>query len=324
VTRHRRSRPAVAALGLTVALLLGGCTGTTAPTGEGTGTGTATHTAERASGSYGESITGAGPGSFTFDSPALPGGDPVKVWYVAPEGGASSADILIVMHGTGRNGEEYRDDWTPLVRNRNVLVIVPEFSEDTYPGISYNMGNMVDENEKPQPEEEWSFRVVEDLFDHVVADVHSDATDYALFGHSAGAQFVHRFVEFAGSHRVRMAVAANAGWYTTMDDSVDFPYGLADSPSDEKDMGHALKTNFVLLLGADDIDAENDSLRRDAESDAQGTNRLERGLHFFLTSREMAAQRSLDFAWRMIVMPGVAHSHGDMAKVAAQLIEDGR
>jgi hypothetical protein len=90
-------------------------------------------------------------------------------------------------------------------------------------------------------------------------------------------------------------------------------------------MGPALATPLVLLLGADDIDPENDSLRRDAESDAQGINRLQRGINYFLTSREMAADRSLPFDWRMVVMPGIAHEHTDMAEVAAQIIfDDGR
>jgi poly(3-hydroxybutyrate) depolymerase len=308
---------ALAGLALAGALLVGGCTGGQAPPDAGT-------TAE-AAGSYGRSVSEAGTGTFSFDSSAVLSGNPLKVRYIAPEGGASTADILIVMHGMGRNADEYQDDWTPLVRDRNVLVLVPEFSEDDYPGASYNMGNMLDENEKPLPGEQWTFQVIEDLFDHVVEDVHSDATDYALFGHSAGAQFVHRFVEFGESHRLRIAVAANAGWYTTMDDSQVFPYGLADSPSSEEDMGPALATPLVLLLGADDIDPENDSLRRDAESDAQGINRLQRGINYFLTSREMAADRSLPFDWRMVVMPGIAHEHTDMAEVAAQIIfDDGR
>jgi hypothetical protein len=312
----------LAGLGLVGALLAGGCTAGKAPPDAGA---SGDAPAAEASGSYGRSISGAGTGTFSFDSSEVLDGNSIKVRYIAPEGGASTADILIVMHGTGRDAAEYRDDWTPLVRDRNVLVLVPEFSDDDYPGVSYNTGNMLDEDEKPLPEEQWTFQVIEDLFDHVVDDVDSEATSYAMFGHSAGAQFVHRFVEFGGSDRVRIAVAANAGWYTTMDDAQDFPYGLADSPSSEKDMGPALATPLVILLGADDIDAENDSLRRDAASDLQGINRLERGLNYFLTSREMAADRSLPFDWRLVVVPGIAHEHTDMAQVAAQIIfDDGR
>ena len=47
---------------------------------------------------------------------------------------------------------------------------------------------------------------------------------YALYGHSAGGQFVHRYVAFADAPRMESAVAANSGWYTMPDDGA-FPYG---------------------------------------------------------------------------------------------------
>ena len=33
-----------------------------------------------------------------------------------------------------RNAEEYRDQWGDAAKELNLLVIVPEFSEDTFPG----------------------------------------------------------------------------------------------------------------------------------------------------------------------------------------------
>ena len=53
-----------------------------------------------------------------------------------------------------------------------------------------------------------------------------------MFGHSAGAQFVHRFVMFAPGPNLRTAISANAGWYTTLEENVAFPYGLKDAPVD--------------------------------------------------------------------------------------------
>ena len=92
---------------------------------------------------------------------------------------------------------------------------------------------------------------------------------------------MHRFIEFMPTHRARLAVAANAGWYTMPDDTVAFPYGLEGSPRKEWELGHALASNLVILLGSDDVDDQDDSLRRDSGSDAQGMNRLDRGLSFY-------------------------------------------
>jgi poly(3-hydroxybutyrate) depolymerase len=273
----------------------------------------------------GARVIGPGQGVFTFDDYAPLPDRPVRVWYDAPADPAT-AQILVVMHGMGRDAENYRADWHEQVAAHNVLVLAPEFSEEFYPDAeSYNLGNMVDEDGDPLPAEQWSFHVVEALFDYVVRELGSPARDYALFGHSAGAQFVHRFVEFMPTHRARVAVAANAGWYTTLDDSVEFPYGLAGAPSARNVPERAFGSNLVILLGADDTDTDSDSLRQDDGADAQGTHRLARGLHFYRSSREVAERESLEFRWRLMVVPGIAHSHEDVAPVAAPLLlERGR
>ena len=49
------------------------------------------------------------------------------------------------------------------------------------------------------------------------------SADYYLFGHSAGAQFVHRLLLMVPDGRYAALVAANAGWYTVPDKSIDYP-----------------------------------------------------------------------------------------------------
>lgn len=262
-------------------------------------------------------ITEGTEGDFVFEGPTAQ--QPVKVWYSAPED-LATADVLFVMPGTNRNGEEYRGDWIPLIEGRNTLVLVPEFAEDDFPGTSYNLGNMVDQDDDVRPQEEWAFTIIEDLFDHVVQTTGSQATDYAMFGHSAGGQFVHRFIEFMPHARVRTAVAANAGWYTTMDEDENFPYGLDGAPTELDDMDDAFARDLVILVGADDIDPGDDSLQRDDRTDEQGTNRLERGLNFYLQARKAAEDGSARFGWRLMVVPGIAHEHEKMAQAAAPIL----
>jgi hypothetical protein len=197
---------------------------------------------------------------------------------------------------------------------------VPEFPADEFSDAAYNLGNMVDDGGEEQPEGEWTFAVVEALFEHVRKTVGSQAEDYVMFGHSAGAQFVHRFVEFGSPAHLRRAVAANAGWYTLPDDSVDFPYGLDGVSFDEEDMEAAFGTDLVVMLGADDIDPDAQSLRRTDEADDQGDHRLERGLNFYLTARQSARDQGLAFKWRLQVVPGVGHSYVHMARAAAPLL----
>ncbi|RNE66451.1 hypothetical protein [Cryobacterium tepidiphilum] len=266
-----------------------------------------------------KSITRTGNGDFTFEGAGKLAGRPLHVWYNAPAD-LANARILIVMTGTQRDGEDYRADWVPLLKNRNTLLLVPEFSEDDYPGVSsYNLGSIIDEDGHLQPQAEWSFNMIESLFASVVAETHSSATGYELFGHSAGAQFVHRFMEFMPETKATIAVAANAGWYTVLDESVRFPYGMKGAPVRADDMKEAFKRQLVILLGADDIDPHDSSLQRDRHTDQQGTDRLARGLNFYRTAREYAGE-SATFNWRLIVVPGIAHSHGDMARAALPIL----
>jgi len=268
-------------------------------------------------------IEGAGLGSFMFSDSEVIRDNPVRVWYIAPQTDLATAQILFVMPGAERDAECYRSDWEPLVKERNVLVLVPEFPEDVYPVTSYNLGNLVDSDGSARPQEEWTFAVIEALFDQVRRDVQSEAEHYNMFGHSAGAQFVHRFVEFMHPHRLGAAVAANAGWYTVPDGSDDFPYGLDGSQLSVEDLGPAFASELIILLGADDIDAEDDLLRHDEQSDAQGLNRLERGLNFYLAARDTAAAESMPFQWELRVVSGIDHDHTQMAKAAAEFLIDG-
>ena len=47
------------------------------------------------------------------------------------------------MHGRKRNAEEYRDQWIEAAKDLNLLVIVPEFSEQNFPEVwGFNYGNL--------------------------------------------------------------------------------------------------------------------------------------------------------------------------------------
>ena len=270
-----------------------------------------------------ESISPGTSGSFEFTGYEPLESRPVTVWYDAPEGDLTSVDVLIVMHGQGRNGEDYLDDWTPHARRNGALLIVPEFSEEFYPGSdSYNVGNLVTDSGDEVPESRWTFSIIEPLFDYVQTDTGNRSDGYFLFGHSAGAQFVHRFMLFKPENRVKRAVSANAGWYTATESDVEFPYGLRGSPSTDAGLRRALAAPLTILLGEDDVDTDADNLRSTPESDRQGENRLARGHFFFEAGRDAAGALGASFAWRLETVPGAEHSDAEMAPTAARLLFD--
>jgi hypothetical protein len=268
-----------------------------------------------------ESISPGSSGSFEFSGYEPLEDRPITVWYDAPDGDLTTVDVLIVMHGQGRNGEEYRDDWKPHARRHRALLIVPEFSEEHYPGSDgYNLGSVVDDDGDRNPESRWAFSIIEPLFDYVQADTGNRADGYRLFGHSAGAQFVHRFLLFKPDNRVKRAVSANAGWYTTTEANIDFPYGLRGSPSTDEGLKRALAAPLTILLGEEDVETDADNLRKTPETNRQGENRLARGQFFYAAGQRAARALGTTFAWTLETVPGAEHSDEEMAPAAARLL----
>ena len=52
-------------------------------------------------------------------------------------------------------------------------------------------------------------------------------TFYNAWGHSGGAQFLHRFALFVPNSKLGVGVCSNAGWYTVPETGVDYPYGIS-------------------------------------------------------------------------------------------------
>lgn len=257
-------------------------------------------------------------GNFPFSS----GGHNLRVWYYRPAA-ATAADppVLFVIHGVGRNAEEYLNDWVELAVQKNFLLVVPEFSKAEFPGEeAFNSGNLFDAAGRPLPRPQWSFSMIEPMFDAVRERLGSRRSDYLLYGHSAGAQFVQRFLYFVPEARVTRAVAANAGWYMLPELATAFPYGLKGTPADATALRTAFARPMVVLLGEADTDAAHPALRHTPESDAQGLFRFARGQYYFAHARTAAATLQTPFHWTLATAPGIAHSNKGMAPFAARLL----
>ena len=254
-------------------------------------------------------------GNFPFSS----GGHALTVWYYRPATATADAPVLFVIHGVGRNAEEYLNDWIEFAARKNFLLVVPEFSKTEFPGEeAFNSGNLFDAAGRPRPREQWSFSMIEPLFDALPGQLGVSRRDYLIYGHSAGAQFVQRFLYFVPEARATCAVAANAGWYMLPEFTTDFPYGLRGTPADEAALRVALARRLVVLLGESDTDPNHPSLRRTPEADAQGLYRFARGRYFFARARAAADVLHAPFNWTLVTVPGIEHSNRGMAASAAR------
>lgn len=264
-----------------------------------------------------------GAGSHAFTDPRPGPRREVTVFTYRPASFTAQSPILIVMHGRNRNGADYRDQWSAEAERRGVLVAVPQFSEAQYAHPhDYNYGAMTRPDGAVRPREEWLFPVVDAIFEDVRRRAGSKRERYFLFGHSAGAQVVHRLATFAWSPLIERAITANAGSYTLPLADESFPFGLGGTALGDEALRALFSRPLLVLLGDRDNDPEHYQLPREPGAMRQGPHRLARGLHYVETARREAQRLGVALAWQVATAPGVAHSVGDMAPFAARHLFD--
>ena len=226
--------------------------------------------------------------------------------------------MVFVLHGVQRNASEYRDYWVSLADHYNILIIAPEFSQKNWPkAAGYNLGDVAETPDR----ERWAFAAIEHLFD----EMRDGQSSYVLFGHSAGAQFAHRFVIFMPESRASVVVAANPGWYMMPEWRKEkavapFPYSMVGAPVGEAELRRALSRRFVLMLGEKDVDPEDANLNKTEGAMKQGENRVERGENFFKAATAAAQALGTDMAWELVEVPDTVHDGEHMSTAAADLL----
>lgn len=274
---------------------------------------------------FGQSLNPNSTGSFIFTPQAPINRPPVKVFYHIPNGDITAMPILMSFHGASRDGDNYRDFWVDMANNDEFIVLAPEFSTANYPSLGdhYLMANIFIDGDNPSPEtfndqNEWTFSTLDPLFEYVKVAISGTQEKYSAWGHSGGAQFLHRFVTYLPNSKLDIAVCSNAGWYTVPETGVSFPYGILNGQLPHENLVTAFSRKLIVHLGQNDNDP-NSGLRRNAVVDAQqGIHRLERGQYYFNTSESTAQNMTVPFNWEKHELPNVGHEAQLMANDALQ------
>ncbi len=263
---------------------------------------------------------GTGHGIVTYTGYTPLKNKPIDIHFYIPEGDIKKMPIVFILPGTTRNANDYLAAWMKHFDDRKVIALALEFPSAYYSTSEYIEGNMF-KNNKALPEEQWSYSVIETIFDYVKEETGNQSTLYSMFGHSAGAQFVHRFVTFKQNTRLDKAIAANSGWYTVPDTQIEYPYGLKNSGfSDKPTLTHLFSSNLIVALGDKDTDPNDSSLRHTPEADAQGLYRYARGEHYYTQSQQTCQANSMIFNWKKVIVKGVAHDFEAMMAETADYL----
>ena len=252
------------------------------------------------------------------------GGAPIPVWLLKPASAGADAPVMFVMHGVGRDADRYVAEWVEMATKEGLIIIVPEFTRQGFPGNrAYNFGDVFAEDGTLRPRDRWSYSAIDAIFDRVVAREKLAATSYVLFGHSAGAQFVHRFVLLGLGAKMSRAISANSGSYTWPIGPNRWPFGVNGLPAGLWQPETALGMPMLVMQGTADNDPDYPSLPRQPEAMAQGPHRLARGLAFFAAAQDAAKQAGVRFGWSCALVPDVGHDNGGMAPYAIRLLRAG-
>ena len=253
---------------------------------------------------------GIGSGTFIFSFNDID----VEVFYHVPASYTASSKVVFALHGGSRDAEGVRNNMIQKSIEYNFVLIAPKFSSQNFSlGDGYNLGNVYEDGDNPSTstlndEEEWSFSIIEPLFDSVVSSLSLIEEKYNLFGFSAGAQFVHRFIQFKPNARFNKVVAGAAGWYTVPENNIPFPYGLDNSILTNTNLSNLLSKDLYIQVGALDNDPNSVGLRHNEYADAQGLNRVTRAVHFFESGQNIAESSNDNLNWSLHIIQGAGHN----------------
>ena len=253
---------------------------------------------------------------FTFTSWNKPDLD---VFYHLPKTIDNDTKVLFVVHGNTRNADDYLNSWIRLTKDKNIAIFAPHFKRSSF--ISFNTLQMSTSNGKIRTDTDlYLHNSIDTLFKYIKAKFKLNDKLYDIYGHSAGAQFVHRYLLMSDNPSVNKAVAANAGWYTFLN-GADFPYGVKNPPISLTDYNviNFLRTNLYILIGTNDIDVDS-SINKSKGAQKQGINRLQRAKNFFTYTESIVEQNNLEFKWKYQAVPGAPHSNKVMSKAAVLVL----
>lgn len=260
------------------------------------------------------------PHDFVFAATGHFADKPVTVHYYKAKSAGPNAQVLIAMHGMERNGKGTRDTWMAFAEKNQLIVLAPELDAVNYPTKLFQVAGMADTDRS-----HWVFTVVEQLFEQVRVDEGLASATYMLFGHSAGAQFAHRFALMMPHSHASTVVAANAGSYMapaypeSLGD-LRYPWALNEHVLGVPELKITLGRKLIVLLGEADTQTSAPDFPKSREAAQFGDNRLERGKNFYARAKAQADKLATPLAWELHTVPGVGHNSRAMSKAAAEVL----
>jgi hypothetical protein len=246
----------------------------------------------------------------------------INIFYSTPKFINQKTKIIFLIHGDSRDAKKSINDWLQIARDRNVVLVAPKFSDDFYSEYSLLMIS----NEKGRLLNNKSMHLDNSLgilFDFFHSKLKLSTLSYRLYGYSKGSEFVQRYLLFSNDTRVDKVAMANSGFYTFVDDQVDFPFGTKNMNLSNQRIEWFMRLKGGVFLSDNNIKKIDRTLIKTRKAKKQGKNRLDRGANFFNDLTMLGVEKSLAFRWRYQLVPSGTEGNNEIIFAVSEfLLED--
>ena len=251
--------------------------------------------------------------------------DVFGVFFVyAPTTMSSKPGLLVLVHGTPAetaSAEEtakfYIDNWIDFAEGEGILLVAPSFNQENF---SSRKGEIEDKMTgyrglfgREIGADEWVLRIV-DAYQQEFGNTNEK---FSLYGHSAGGQFVGRFL-VTHPERVEKAVITAAVTYPQPNPEVAWPYGMGelhtqiewdestirqeDVVPDLQKWLEATQIPLTVLVGLNDVTTQ---LQRPGQ---KGANRVVIARNWVDDMKSFARDNGLECKYEYQFIAGIGHS----------------
>ena len=245
----------------------------------------------------------------------------VNLFYTLPDVINEETKVLFIIHGGSRDAYDYLKIWIELSKNKNIILVAPEFTRNNH--NDYALLNMSDHYANPNKNnEEYLDMSISSFFNFFKSKYGLKVNDYKIYGHSGGAQFLHRYILFSNDSRISSSVIANSGYYTFLNWD-DYPYGIKDVDYlNSKKIENFLSEKVTMLIGEKDRGFTRSSHTSANEKGiiAQGSNRFQRANNYFNHLVLISEKFGIPFRWKFYVVENVGHENKKMSLRAAEIL----
>jgi len=244
----------------------------------------------------------------------------VELFYYLPKTINQDTGVLFIIHGASRDAERYIKIWENNIVDKNVILIAPKFSKNSFP--NYALLEMATSSGKVKKDETKYLTNSLSVFFTYFKNKYNLGTDlYSIYGFSGGSQFTHRYLMYSNDQRLHKAAIGSAGWYTFINND-PFPYGTQNMSIDEDRLEWLLRSRILFLLGEQDTDPNHATLNSSNGAINQGSNRYERGKNYFDNMIHISKKNNLPFRWRYKLVKDVDHNMDNMTYHAMEFLLD--